>query len=286
MLLVEDVFDRKELKSILLRFNNDFFCKCLFENEVQKLIKRKKEDETVKLLINHFGTCRYGLKNSNTDQMIVIESNGKGLKMTDIGIKKGIMIPWTSYAGYLLKFIKDGCYFTKKEQNIRVFFPFLYETLYLGKDTMSLDIRNKDDLKAYFFIFFHFVRSYPTMKKVLNDFKCVSNEDIKNRLLFDKEFCEIMMESIRKIYSELIFSPIENNISDIQKAQNSLILIVNVKAIKDMLGIKNIYLKTKFNINNVHYIFDDIDGSRLVLKTKNKKTMLNYMQFSKIIAKG
>ena len=124
------------------------------------------------------------------------------------------------------------------------------------------------------------------MKKVLNDFKCVSNEDIKNRLLFDKEFCEIMMESIRKIYSELIFSPIENNISDIQKAQNSLILIVNVKAIKDMLGIKNIYLKTKFNINNVHYIFDDIDGSRLVLKTKNKKTMLNYMQFSKIIAKG
>lgn len=151
---------------------------------------------------------------------------------------------------------------------------------------MSLDIRNKDDLKSYFFSFFHFVRSHPAMKKVLNDFKCGSNEDIKNRLLFDKKFDEIMMESIRKLYSELIFSPIENNINDIQKAQNSLILIVNVKAIKDMLGIKNIYLKAKFNINNVHYIFDDIDGSRLVLKTENKKTMLNYMQFSKIIAKG
>ena len=58
------------------------------------------------------------------------------------------------------------------------------------------------------------------------------------------------------------------------------------KRIKDILDIKNVYLRTKFKINDVHYIFSDIVDSKLVLTGNDTKAALTYKQFSKLIAKG
>lgn len=284
--MIDDTFDKKELKYMLLRFNNDFFDKCLFEKEVQTLIDNGDENMVTDLLVKHFGICRYGIKSNRNNHTYVIESNGKGIKITDGTVKKGIIFPWPAYAGYLLKFISEGTYYSKKEDGARVFFPFLYEMFYEEKNSISLQIGSKNDLKSYFFTFFDFIRTHHIFEKILKQYTCNSNEDIKNRLLFDKNFEDDMFDIIMRFYNDEVFNFSQDNHKNIQKAQNSLVLIKSIERIKDILDIKNVYLRTKFKINDVHYIFSDIVDSKLVLTGNDTKAALTYKQFSKLIAKG